>query len=286
LGGRTLWSLAWPLAAAGAGNRINLLTDTIVIGKMLGSIDVATLFLTQRVILLSASQVNALANSSWAALAELRECAERALFEARLTEIVRLIVGAGIVLVGTIAAFNLHFVRLWVGPQLYGGDLLCAATVASTVTFGFLLPFSWAIDMAGDTRHRLLVSTIGSILNLVLSVIFVRLIGVAGVALGTCCAYLLTDAWYSPMLVCRRYGVRATPILKALTRAVGLGLPWAAGMWILARFHTPPWGWLGLCAEGATIGALALMYCSLVILTAGERAEWKRRFARLRAATN
>ena len=34
---RQLWSLSWPLAAAGAGNRLNLMTDAVVVGYFLGS---------------------------------------------------------------------------------------------------------------------------------------------------------------------------------------------------------------------------------------------------------
>jgi O-antigen/teichoic acid export membrane protein len=283
--GRQLWSLAWPLGLAGLGNRVNLMTDTIVIGRMLGAAPVAMLFLTQRVILLCAAQVNAIANSSWAGLAELRETGERALFESRLAEIVRLIVGVGTVLVGSVAAFDRHFVILWVGPRFYGGELLCAATAAAAVVFGFLLPFAWAIDMAGDTRHRLPVSTLGAALNLVLSVILVKEIGLAGVALGTLLSYLLTDAWYCPYLVCRRYHVRPRAIALAAARGLALGIPWAAGAWILASVHTPPWRWIGLICEGVLLGGLSLAYCWLAILDSSERAEWRARIKRFGAAS-
>jgi O-antigen/teichoic acid export membrane protein len=275
--GEGLWSLSWPLAVAGAGNRLNLMTDTIVVGKMLGVTQVAMLFLTQRIILLCAGQVNGLANASWAALAELRQSGQAALFEARLAELARLIVGVGLVLVGTVAAFDWYFVQLWVGPRLYGGDLVCVATLASVVTFGFLLPFAWAIDMAGDTRHRLLVSTIGSILNLALSIVFVKRFGLAGVAMGTFCAYMLTDAWYCPLLVCRRYNVRPRLILEAAGRGLLVGLPWFACVWILTRVYPPPLGWVGLLVESALVGSAALLYCWVAILNPNDRLEWTRR---------
>ena len=276
---RELWSLSWPLAAAGAGNRVNLMTDAIVVGYFLGPAPVAVLFLTQRVILLCAAQVNALGNATWAALAELLGAGRIDAFESRLCEVARLIVGGGTVLVGTVAAYDVHFVRLWVGSNLYGGDLLAALTVASVVTFGFLCVFSWVIDTQGDTRHRLLVSSIGSALNLVLSILFVKWLGLAGVALGTLCAYLLTDAWYCPLLVCRRYGVRGRAIVASVARGLGAGLPWALIVWWIARTHAPPTRWPGFFIEAGMVCALAVVYCWFAILTPAERSEWRARFA-------
>jgi len=278
---RKLWGLAWPLAAASAGNRLNLMTDSIVVGYLVGPAPVAVMFLTQRVILLAAGQVTSLSNATWAALAELRNAGKQDIFQSRLAELARLIVGLGTVLGGTAAAYDAQFVRLWVGREMYGGDWLAAFTVASAVVFGFLCLFSWVIDMQGDTRHRLPVSTIGSILNLVLSVTFVKAFGLPGVALGTLAAYLLTDAWYSPLLVCRRYDVPPSLILRAAARGLAVGLPWATGAWLLTRSHTPPMRWLGFSAEVAVVGTLALAYCWWGLLTPPERDQWRQRLRQL-----
>lgn len=274
---KELWSLSWPLALASVDYRLNLLTDTIIVGRMLGVNEVAALFLTQRVILLGASQVNGLANSSWAALAELRETGQRERFEARLAELARLIVGAGLVIAGTVAALDRDFVSVWVGAHRYGGDLLAAATLFGVVTFGFMLPFSWAIDMAGDTRRRLLPSTIGSLLNLGLSIIFVRVWGVAGVAIGTFFGYLFTDAWYCPRFVCRSYGVRMQTVLSAVGRGAAVGLVWVAAIWLLTRSMPVADGWATLVTRGALLGTAALVYCWLTVLNREERDGWLRR---------
>ena len=278
---REVWSLSWPLAAAAAGNRLNLMTDTIVVGKLLGVGDVAMLFLTQRIILLCAGQVNALASSSWAALAELRHSGQTTAFGLRLGELTRLMVGAGLVLVGSVAAFSRDFVTLWVGPQLYAGDLLCLATLGSVIVFAFMLPYSWAIDVAGDARLRLLPSTIGSVLNLALSVVFVKRWGVAGVALGTLCAYLLTDAWYCPLLVSRRYGVRLEPVVRAASRGLGVGLPWVALVWILPRVRTVPVTWTAFITQAAVVGVAALVYCWFLVMNPKDRIDWSHRLRTL-----
>jgi O-antigen/teichoic acid export membrane protein len=277
-----LWRLAWPIGVTSAGNRLNLMTDTIVIGHLLGSTPVATLFLTQRLIFLAAAQVNTVTNASWAGLAELKNTGQLVRLRERMIELCRLLVGVGIVLVGTIAAYNGHFVRLWVGAKVYAGDTLTLLTLAQGLIFGFLLLFAWLIDTVGDTRHRLFVSTTGSILNLVLSIIFVKMIGIAGVTLGTVCAYLLTDAWFLPYLSCKRYGLAPAEIFGAVARGLALGLPWAAAMWLLSHSHTPPHGWFGLIGECAVLGSASLWYCWVMILAPADREAWRGRLGRAR----
>jgi O-antigen/teichoic acid export membrane protein len=276
-----LWRTSWPLSLSSMGNRLNLMTDSMVVAAFLGPVAVTTLFLTQRLVTLAGGQVNALAYVSWPALVELHAKGERNAFERRLSELVTLLITLGITLTGTVAAYNRHFMRLWVGAAYDGGRLLALLTALATITFGFVCLFAWIIDMQGDTRLRLRVSTIGSVLNLVFSVLAVRAIGVPGVALGTLAAYLCTDAWYCPALVCRRYGVRPRAIFLAITRAVAFGVPWVTGVWILAWLHVPPFRWVGLLAEEGALAGAGLTYCWLVVLTTEDRQLWRARLASL-----
>lgn len=272
-----LWSTSWPIALASMGNRLNLMTDSMVVGAFLGPLAVANLFLTQRVIALAGGQINGLANVSWPALLELHAKGESEAFERRISELTTLLLTLGITLTGTVAAYNRHFMRLWVGTAYDGGALLAVFTALGSVVFGFVCLFAWMIDMKGDTRLRLRVSTIGSVLNLVFSVLAVRAIGIPGVALGTIVGYLCTDAWYFPTLVCRRYGVRPRAILVAITRAIGFGVPWVAGVWILASVHVPPFRWFGLLAEEGAVGLAGLTYCWFAVFTTEDRALWRAR---------
>jgi len=211
-------------------------------------------------------------------------------YEARIVELARLVIGLGLTLIGTAAAYNAAFVRLWVGPAQYGGDLLSAATAAALVVSGFQLLFAWALDIQGDARRRTKISITGAVLNLVLSVslAYTRL-GVAGVAIGTLAAYLLTEAWFGPYLVCTLYGVRARRLLAGCGKGLALGLPWAVAVWIFARWHAPlvsqrsssAAAWARLLLECASAGALSVGYCWIVILTREERSDWSKRLRRI-----
>ncbi len=272
-----LWRTSWPLALSSMGNRLNLMTDSMVVGGLLGPLAVTNLFLTQRVIALAGGQVNGLAMVSWPALLELHARGENDAFERRISELATLLITLGITLTGTVAAYNQHFMRLWVGGAYDGGNLLALFTALGSIVFGFVCLFASLIDMKGDTRLRLRVSTIGSVLNLLFSVLAVRAIGVPGVALGTLAAYLCTDAWYCPTLVCRRYGVRPRAILIAVARACAFGVPWVAGVWMLASLHVPPFRWVGLLAEEAALGGAALIYCWFAVFTPDDRKLWRAR---------
>jgi O-antigen/teichoic acid export membrane protein len=276
-----LWRQGWPLAATSLANRLNQMTDSIVVGYLLGAHAVGVLFLTQRFVSLTGSQVNTLVNASWPALAELRSHGQHAQFGRRVAELVRMVVGCGMVLTGLVAAYNHHLVRLWVGEAMYGGDLLTAATAAASVTFGFVLLFSWIIDTQGDARARLGMSAVGSALNLGLSVVLIRWMGLPGVLVATAVAYAATDGWYTPYLVSRRYGVSLRAVGASALRGILCGAPWAAAVWWLARTHTPL-GWLELGLEMGALGVLALAYCWYAVLGPPERAEWKKRMARRR----
>ena len=240
-----------------------------------------SLFLTQRIVALAGGQVNGLAYVSWPALVELHAKGEKGAFERRLSELTTLLITLGITLTGTVAAYNRHFMRLWVGPAYDGGPLLAWFTALGSIIFGFVCLFAWIIDMQGDTRLRLPVSTIGSVLNLIFSVLAVRAIGVPGVALGTLTAYLCTDAWYCPALVCRRYGVRPRAIVVAITRALAFGVPWVIGVWLVASLHVPPFRWLGLIAEEGAFAGAGLTYCWFAVFTPEDRKLWRARLASL-----
>ena len=278
---REMHSTSWPLAIAYFCDRINLFTDAIVVGLMLGTGPIAVLFLTQRLVAMAGGQINNLTHVSAAALAELRAKGQQETFAARISQMGGLIVGLGLVLTSTVAAYNQHFVPLWVGHENYGGDLISILTIFSTMTCGVVYGFAGFIDVQGDARHRLAVSVLGSALNLGLSVLFVWWIGLPGVVLGTTCGYLLTDAWYCPMLVSRRYGVPLRVITGEISRSILIGLPWAIGVWVVASSHVPPHGWLGLVLEGGVMGLLACVYCHQFLLSPPQRALVARIFDRL-----
>ena len=186
-----LWSLRWPMLLTGIGGQMNLLTDYIVVSLVADPIAVTTFSITQRLMTVLGGFVSSFSEVSWAGLAELRASGANDLFESRVLELIRLFLGMGLCLLVTFAAFNQHFVRLWVGQQYYGGDALTILTAAQTVVVGFFMLFAWSVDMAGHTRDRVVVAIPGAVLNVVLSVILGKRFGLYGVTLATVIAYMV-----------------------------------------------------------------------------------------------
>lgn len=280
---RTLWSLRWPLAVTGIGNQINVLSDNIIIALLFGPAIVTPFLITQRFVNFGAGFVSTISSASWAGLGEMRARGDAAAFESRILELVRLMVGAGTALIGTIAAYNQAFVRVWVGDQYYGGNTLTLLIALQGLIFGYYLLFAWVIDTQGDARHRVVVSTIGSALKLVLSFVFGRAFGLVGISMATCLGYLATDAWYGPRLFCRRYGVSGQRVVRAVVEGLARALPWSVFIWFVARYTTIT-GRTEFAIQGGIAGLAALAYCWLFVLLPVDRALWRARLRRGRGA--
>lgn len=280
---REIWHINGPLLVALAGNQINVLTDNTVVGLRLGAAAVTGFALTQSLLLLAGTQLTEIGAVSWAAMGDLRARNDGRMAQ-RIVELCATVLGVGMVLMATLAAFNRPFVTLWVGARHYDGGALSLATAASLVVFSFICFFSWLLDTQGDTRRRMWVSSIGSGINLGLSWWLARRWGPAGVAFGTLAAYLATDAWFLPYLAVRLYGVPARELVRALCNAGLRGGAWAGGVYLAfgwVRFLTT---WPRLIAALAAIGAAAAAYCWYVVLRHEDRAAWKGRWSGLRPA--
>jgi len=112
-----LWALRRPMLLTGIGGQMNLLTDYIVVSLVADPVAVVTFSITQRLMTVLGGFVSSFSEVSWAGLAELRATGDSELFERRVLELIRLLLGTGLCLLVTLAAFNQHFVRLWVGQS-------------------------------------------------------------------------------------------------------------------------------------------------------------------------
>ncbi len=273
---KDLRTLRWPMTITGIGGQINLLTDYVVVGLVIGPVMVTTFSITQRLVTIVGWFVTSLTNATWAGLAEVLATGDRAVFQERLVELVRSVLGLGITILGTLAAYNVHFVRLWVGPRYYGGDLLTVLTAIQMLMLGYFTLFTWTIDMQGDTRYRVPITASGAILNLTLSILLGRRLGMYGVTLATVIGYSLTEVWFCPYLFCRRYNVSFRSVVNVTLTSISLGVPWLMFAWCAAHSRSlSSWPALGL--ELSAMSLLALTYSWFVVLTRSDRARWRGR---------
>lgn len=273
-----LWRLRWPMTATSISSHLNLMTDYIVVGLAFSPALVTTFSITQRLIdALGGFVTRQVSGVSWAALNDILEHEGSGAFQERIHELLRMTFGFGTIVVGTLAVFNRDFVWLWVGGEFYGGDALTVLTAVQMVVVGTSSLFTQVVDTRGDTRHRVAVSAPGAIFNLVMSFLFAKWLGLYGVALATVAAYLGTDFWISPYIVCRRYGLSARSLVATGIRSLLLGIAWVAIMWIVLRASAAPRDWFELGSHFSAAIALGFLYCTFAVLTRSDRNAWRAR---------
>ena len=271
---RRLWRLRAPMTITGIGGQINLLTDYIVLSMVSNPGAVTTFSITQRLVTVLAGFVTMLTAATWAGLAEIRSQASQQLFQDRMIELVRLVVGFGGVILATLAAFNIHFVRLWVGEPYYGGNLLTILTALQSLMLAFFTLFTWTIDLQGDTRYRVPITSSGAVVNLILSFILGRRLGMYGITLATLIGYSLTEVWFNPYLFSKRYAVSFGALAGAAFKSLFLALPWAIAVWVFAHSRFPS-NWPAFGLEFGITCSVGLFYFWFVILVRSDRARWR-----------
>ncbi len=102
--------------------------------------------------------------------------------------------------VGFIVLFN-TFVNIWLGPDyLFPQAIVIALAISTTVT-NFQRPCSLMRDAGGLFWYGKLRPVASMIINVVASILLVKLIGTIGVVIGTILSKVLTYTWYDPYIV-------------------------------------------------------------------------------------
>ena len=151
-----------------------------------------------------------------------------------------------------LAAYGRLVIGWWVGPSLFVGQrvllVFCAMLLIATPIH------SAALVLAGLGRHRApaIGGGIEAALNLALSIVLVRQLGVFGVALGTLLAGAVTNGWVAPRAACRELGIEIGTYARAIL--VPSVLPALAAGAIA-------WLWTGQAAHGPPAAAAGIALC-------------------------
>lgn len=272
-------SLNWPTFWFNVSSRLGLLSDNIVIGWTLGPTVVASFFLTQRLAQIAQLQLQAIGNATWAGLVELHAQGHKERFRTRLIELTALVSSLGIAVLGPIAAYNGHFIRLWVGSGSYAGEWVNGIACVNIWIWAIISLWLWPVSGAGHIGEWLPYALTFSAINITVSIGATLLIGIQGPLIGTLVAFLAIHAWALPRVLGKLFDPSLASIWKPALKPLIWGVPYSALLWYVARAHTP-YGWVGLGAEAslAVLGGLGFWWLSL---GSDLRQEWQ---FRLRSA--
>ena len=156
------------------------------------------------------------------------------------------------------------FITIWMGAQ-YGpasGKVLSILTIGY---FGFLSQFVANVIFIGLGKLKYIAyMNIGlAILNIVLSIIFVKWLGLYGSAIGTMIALLVSGSIVFPIYICRTVKLGFMQyVLKSYLRPLILSLPFLGAVIACHRFLVIDSLWLfGLVIAGCCcVHAVALFY--------------------------
>lgn len=99
--------------------------------------------------------------------------------------------------------FGQSFINLWVGKENFVGMSVLLVLILIAFLHSFAGPIGTLLQAIGQNREVMYLSIVMAVLNLALSIILVRKIGLLGVALGTLISHLCTGSWLGPLLVCK-----------------------------------------------------------------------------------
>ncbi len=253
---RRLWVFGGYFQLARLANIIAISAGPLVIATFLGAGSVTPYALTSKLAtLFSISIASKLGIAVFPALSQMFANGEygniRRVFIALIHYSVRLTMVGGIFL----AVANRHFVSLWVGPEMFGGIALNAVFVYWVFQDSILRSVGVVVLASGKLRQWAFVAIIEAAITIIASVLLVRFLGLAGVAMGVCIARTLTTV-YIIRWICKELKLLLRlfiwrGMLLPLLRSV-LGCACVIVLAVLTSGESPGWFWL------AIVGLLSL----------------------------
>lgn len=273
---RRLWQLNLPTFILFLSSQISFLTDNIIVSYYLGPALVVPFFVTQRLAVLTQTQLQAIGNATWAALADLYTRGERQIFNARLIELTQLVTIVGFAMMVAIFAYNPYFVEQWVGQARFSGDTVTFLAASNGILLGLFTLWTWCFMGTGHIAAIMPPIICSTIMNLSISLISTQIVGIIGPLLGTFLASVSINLWWLPLLLKQVFDTPIQKLFLAITKPLVLGLPYAFIIYWLARSHTPH-GWLGLAIEMGLSVLLYLMIAWSLVFDSSTRLQWRDR---------
>ena len=167
------------------------------------------------------------------------------------------------------AAFGKKVIELWVGPENFAG-------LPVLLTFCVLIPVNTVVQsslvvLMGMARHSRLswLLMVEGLVNVALSVVLLRFIGVLGVALGTLISRLGISFWFAPWYACRVLGQSFKEYWAGAGAALLPLVPCAGLAMLVAQVHLSPV--LVVLGGSLSIGAAYLLFFYRFSLKRDER---------------
>ena len=248
--------------------------DNVVVGAFLGTSAVAVYAVAARVADYQRQLCNQFNGLLFPVVVGLGARADLSGLRATLLHGTRLAFGLVLGVTVSLLVFAEPLIRHWMGqefqeslPALYALAAAGLVLVAQGPLGNILL---------GTGRHRLVAgAALGeALINVVLSVVFVRWWGIAGVALGTAIPVIAVNLLVLMPAACRALGVPVGELLRTATVPALLCSVPAALVAVTLRVYRPPASLLEVVLEGGLAGAVYVLCFARFGLPPADRARY------------
>lgn len=178
-------------------------SDTLIVAAVRGTGSAAIYAVCSRLAAVAVIPIADGLEQTWPALADAMARGEHAWVRRSVLRGLAIVTGLGVILVAVLTAAGPALCRLWVGPRLEPGRL---TLLAFGVWTGYSLAatvLSYLMNAARVVRPQLVMAGVMVVVNVPVSVVLTRAIGVAGPVLGSLAAHVLC-AGIPSALICRR----------------------------------------------------------------------------------
>ncbi|MCR4652988.1 MAG: hypothetical protein K5744_04755 [Eubacterium sp.] len=158
------------------------------------------------------------------------------------------------------------FIYVWIGPEFQLSGLLILAVTLNTYMCCVLQPMWCFRDATGMYKRIKYTMLLGAILNIILSLILGRLLGIAGIIFASAISRVASYVWYEPKLLFREFfGKGCGGYFRSLVgNFVAVLAMIGVGWWIGDRFHARNWPELiikAMVTVVITAGIFFGLYC-------------------------
>ncbi|HEV7842470.1 MAG TPA: oligosaccharide flippase family protein [Pyrinomonadaceae bacterium] len=269
---REIFGWSWQLFLNNIAVAIIYQTDNLVVASGVGLAAVTIYTLTSRLPMYAMPLIFTLGDSCHPGAFELYEQGKLDRLREVYVRVMRLTAAAGLTVAVVALAFNESFMRLWVGPGNFGGMELTAIFVFIMFYRVMMQVASIVVISSGRMKGVVMMSLAEAVLNLILSVWWVRHYGIVGVAMGTATAGILTSGWYVIRFTARELRMNLLDYVgRGIIPPLLCAIPSAALAFALVHFY-PATSWVRLFIEAGAVGTIYALFYLVIGLTAEERA--------------
>jgi len=171
-------------------------TDNIIISTVLGVAEVAPYAVAFKVVAMIIGAVSVVASNMLPSITAAYALNNKEYLSELYTKALKLCFGLGLLAMFVLVSIGPDLMVKWVGIDNYVGD----TTFYSIICLIFINSILWApnVILIGTTQHKsyAIVAVIEGIINIALSIWWIHIWGVVGVAVATLIARLSTNGWY------------------------------------------------------------------------------------------